>query len=166
MNSEQLTQRLSTLSFTADLSDQMLKSLASISRAVSYPAGGIVFEERTQHRNLYLIWSGKVALDMEVPGHGNARVLTLGPGDLVGWSAVLDAGEMTASAVALENTELVVLPADKLRDVCHRDSQLGYAIMLRIARQLARRLLATRLNLLNLLEQGNSPASDASRPLS
>jgi CRP-like cAMP-binding protein len=165
MNSDQLAQRLSTLSFSADLSDQMLKSLASISQAVSYPAGGIVFEERTQHRNLYLIWSGKVALDMEVPGHGNTRVLMLGPGELVGWSAVLDAGEMTASAVAIENTELVMLAADELRELCQKDSQLGYSIMLRIARQLARRLLATRLHLLNLLEQGNSPASDGSRPL-
>jgi CRP/FNR family cyclic AMP-dependent transcriptional regulator len=151
MNAEQLAKRLRALSFSADLSDEMLVRLAGISQSRSYPAGGILFEERTHNANLYLIWSGKVGLDMAVPGQGSVRVLILGPGELVGWSAVLDSGDMTASAVALESTDLVALPAAKLLELCQRDCQLGYAIMQRIARQLARRLLATRLHFLNLV---------------
>jgi CRP/FNR family transcriptional regulator, cyclic AMP receptor protein len=87
------------------------------------------------------------------------RVLSLGPGDMVAWSAVLNEGEMTASAVAAEDTEVVALAADKLLAQCHADPQLGYEIMLGIARQLACRLLATRVQFLELIAQLPVPSA-------
>ena len=159
MESKRLTELLRAVSFSADLPDEMLRKLAGISHAHIFPAGRILFEERSQNKDLDLIWSGRVALDMQVPGHGNERVLSLGPGDLVAWSAVLDQGEMTASAVATEDTEVVALPADKLLAQCQADPQLGYEIMLRIARQLARRLLATRVHFLQLIAEGSIPSA-------
>jgi CRP/FNR family cyclic AMP-dependent transcriptional regulator len=159
VDNERLTELLRAVSFSADLPDEALRKLAGISHAHIFPAGSILFEERTQNKNLYLIWSGRVALDMNVPGHGNVRVLSLGPGDMVAWSAVLDQGEMTASAVATEDTEVVALPADKLLAQCQADPQLGYEIMLRIARQLARRLLATRVHFLELIAQQPVPST-------
>jgi CRP-like cAMP-binding protein len=89
---------------------------------------------------------------MNVPEHGTVRILSLGPGDMVGWSAaVLELGEMTASAAAIEDTEVVALPADQLLRDCKRNPALGYEMMRRMAQQLARRLLATRLQLLELV---------------
>jgi CRP-like cAMP-binding protein len=159
MDSKRLTELLRAVSFSSDLSDEMLRKLAGISQARIFPAGSILFEEHTQNKNLYLIWSGRVALDMHVPGYGGARVLSLGPGDMIGWSAVLDEGEMTASAVATEDTEVVALPADKLLAQCQADPQLGYEIMRRVARQLARRLLATRVQFLELIAQRPVPSA-------
>jgi CRP-like cAMP-binding protein len=159
MDTRRLTELLRAVSFSSDLPDEMLGKLAGISQARIFPAGSILFEERTRNNNLYLIWSGRVALDMDVPGHGGVRVLSLGPGDMVGWSAVLDEGEMTASAVATEDTEVVALAADKLLAQCQADPQLGYEIMLRVARQLAHRLLATRVHFLELIDQGPVPSA-------
>jgi CRP/FNR family transcriptional regulator, cyclic AMP receptor protein len=150
METKRLAKLLQGVSFSADLPDEMVRTLATISQTRVFPAGTILFEEGAPNHELYLVWSGRVALDMHIPGHGNVRLLCLGPGDMVAWSAVLEEGEMTASAVATENTEVVALPADKLLAACERDHHLGYEVMRRMARQLARRLLATRLQLLEL----------------
>src|SRR6188768_1026197 len=114
MQTERLSKLLRDISFSADLPDELLRKLAAISHVREFPKGAILFEEGTCNNDLYLIWSGRVALDMNVPSDGNVRILLLGPGDLVGWSAVLEVSEMTASAVATEDTEVVAVPADLL----------------------------------------------------
>jgi CRP-like cAMP-binding protein len=150
MKTERLTALLRKVSFSADLPEELLEKLAGISRAREFVAGAILFEEGARNNDLYLIWSGRVALDINVPNHGSVRILSLGPGDMVGWSAVLEHGEMTGSVTAIEDTEVVAVPADQLVVECQKDPALGYEIMRRIAQQLARRLLSTRLQLLEL----------------
>jgi CRP-like cAMP-binding protein len=162
MTHEKLTELLKGVSFSADLPDEMLRKLARISQERSFPAGTILFEEGTHNNDMYLIWSGRVALDMQIPGHGNVRILSLGPGDVVAWSALLELGEMTASAVTTEECETVVFPADLLLKECRKDHEIGYEIMRRMARQLARRLLATRLQLADLLARETTASSPAS----
>lgn len=164
MTHEKLTELLKGVSFSADLPDEILRKLARISRVRSFPAGAILFEEGTHNNDMYLIWSGRVALDMQVPGHGNVRILSLFPGDVVAWSALLERGEMTASAVATEDTETVAFPADQLLKECQKDHEIGYEIMRRMAGQLARRLLATRLQLADLLAREAAPSSPSNSP--
>jgi CRP/FNR family transcriptional regulator, cyclic AMP receptor protein len=156
MRNEQLLKLLRGVSFSADLPDELLRKLAAISHMQELPKGTILFEEGARNTDLYLIWSGRVALDMNVPGHGNVRILSLGPGDMVGWSAILEVGEMTASAVVTEDCDVVAVPADHLLRECQNDSALGYEIMRRMAQQLARRLLATRMQLLELIQSQQS----------
>jgi CRP-like cAMP-binding protein len=141
------------------LSDELLHKLAGISCVRSFRAGEILFEEGMHIDEMYLIWSGRVALDMNVPGDGSRRILTLGPGDIAGWSPLLELGALTASAVAMENTETVVVPAGRLLEECRKHPELGYEIMRRVARQLARRLLATRLQLVELETTRLAPSS-------
>lgn len=151
MKTATLTKMLGGIAFAADLPDELIERLARIAHVRSYAAGDILFEEGTVNHELLLLWSGRVALDMSVPGHGNVRVLCLGPGDMAAWSAVLEQGQMTASAVATDDTVVVALPADRLAAECTADPRLGYEVMYRLARQVARRLLATRLQLVELL---------------
>ncbi len=146
MNTHKMRDTLGRISFSADLSDDMLNRLAGIAQGKSFPAGSILFEEGTKVNDLYMICGGRVALDMN-RGPGTVRVLTLGPGDLIAWSSALESGIMTTSAVALEDTEVIAVPAAKLLAECERDHELGYEIMRRLAGQLARRLIATRIQL-------------------
>ena len=164
MTHERLTELLKGVSFSADLPDETLRKLARISRVRSFPAGAILVEEGTHNNDVYLIWSGRVALDVQVPGHGNVRILSLSPGDVVAWSALLELGEMTASAVATEDTETVAFPADQLLRECQKDHEVGYEIMRRMARQLARRLLATRCQLADLIAREPASSSPCDSP--
>ena len=150
MNEKQLKYILEELHFTAELPPEVLNSLAEHSSLKQISAGEVVFREGMNNHNLFLVRNGRFVLEMNVPGRGGVQILTLGPGEMLGWSALIHQGKMTASAVALENAELVVIPSEKLQAICETNHKFGYHLMRQMADALSKRLIATRLQLLDL----------------
>lgn len=150
MNSENLQTLLGQVRFSANLPPKSLEKLAAMARQVDVAAQAIIFREGEQHHDFHLLAEGHVALEMRVPGRDNVRLLTVGPGDVLAWSALLGDGQMTATATAIEPTRLVSLAAPALQAACASDHELGFAMMQALARALSSRLLATRLQLLDL----------------
>ena len=150
MDTDRLKELLSELQFAASLPPKALEQLAVTSQVRDFAAGSVLFKEGSESHDLYLIAAGQVALDMNVPGRGSVRILTLGAGDMVGWSAVLAEGRMTATALAVTQTRAVVASGEKLLELCESDHEVGYQLMRRMATALSRRLVATRLQLLDL----------------
>ncbi len=141
---------LGQLSFSAGLPDRVLQQLAEGAVVEKHPPGSIVFREGSLNPNFYLVIRGRAALEMCVPARGCRRLLVLGPGDMMAWSAILGSARMTATAVALDELELVVAPAEHVERICEADHDVGYLLMQRIASALAKRLLATRLQLMDV----------------
>lgn len=148
---------LEELHFSADLPSEVLDFLAAESTVRKVAAGALVFREGTQDGEFYLIRTGRLALEMNVPGRGAVRILTLGPGEMVGWSALLREGKMTASVIAVDDAEVVVTPADRLRELSEANHDFGFFLMRRMANDLSRRLVATRLQLLDLFADSTPP---------
>ena len=128
----------------------MLADLAATAILQRFPAGEVLFREGSHSEVLYLVARGRVALDMHVPGRGEVRVLSLGAGDMLGWSALLGQSQMTTSAQVLEDSELIAISGRKLLSLCDRNPEAGYRIMRQMAVALSKRLSATRLQLLDL----------------
>ena len=78
--------------------------------------------------------------------------MTLGPGDLLAWSALLGERRMTATAIATSPARLLAASAPDLKALCDADHEFGYELMQGMAQALAKRLTATRLQLLNLYD--------------
>lgn len=150
MASEEVIRSLAEMRLYSGLSESVLSQLADMAELRRFGSGEVLFHEGAGCGDLFLLRHGKVQLQMRVPGHGSIPILTLGPGQLVAWSALLGTGEMTTSAVALEETEAFAMPADKLKELCEQDRDFGCQFMERLAGALARRLVATRLQLLDL----------------
>ncbi len=125
---------------------------ALVSQAVAgeYEAGEVIFRENASADELLLILAGSVALEMSVPGRGKVRLISLGPCDWVGWSALMGGGRMTTSALALTKTQVAKFSADGLQKMCDQNPEIGYPLMKCVAQSLANRLVATRLQLLDL----------------
>jgi CRP-like cAMP-binding protein len=150
MTDASLVQLLRHLRFTAGLLPRVIEQLASLAQVVDVPAGNVIFREGAEARDVFIVASGRIALEMNVSGRGAVRILTLGDGDLLGWSALLGGLHMTASAIALEPSRLVALPGRRLRELCEADHELGYHVMRQLAAALSRRLVGTRVQLLDL----------------
>ena len=116
----------------------------------SYSPGTSLFSEGAHHDEFHIIVSGHVRLDMHVPRRGRIPILTIGPGDVLAWSALLGHGIMTSSAIALDPIQTVAFPGEALRKLCESHHEIGYHIMRQLATSLSRRLVATRLQLLDL----------------
>ena len=139
-----------------------IESLASISTRVDHAAGTVLFTEGCSADVLSVVCFGSVALDMHVPVRGKVRILTLGAGDLLGWSAIVGDSVMTATATVIEDAVLLNLPKASLRKLCDADHTLGYAVMNLVARSLAQRLRGTRLQLLDLFSETEPTSSQSS----
>ena len=163
MNQLELLEVIQTLQFSADLGDSTARKLADLLSPRQYSAGATIFEEGTLSPFLYLIVDGEVALEMCIPARGCTRILTLGPGDLLAWSSVLGAGRMTAGAHALTDVRMLVAPAQAILDLCAADPSFGFEFFQSVAAALSKRLVATRLQLLDLY--GDSPATQPASPL-
>jgi CRP/FNR family transcriptional regulator, cyclic AMP receptor protein len=145
-----LRESLQSLELTQGMPASAFEQLASIATPKAYPAGRVLFNESEYHPYLHILLEGLVSLEMRVPGHGTRKILTLGRGDFLAWSAFLTDGVMTTSAMAEEDTKVVQFSTDALRALCEQNHELGYYVMRQVSISLARRLLATRLQLLDL----------------
>ena len=82
--------------FARGLPAGSLDRLASLAANVEMPAGQRIFEEGEHASRLWLIRTGRVVLDLRVPGRARLIVETLGPGDELGLSWLI-----TSAAVAV-----------------------------------------------------------------
>jgi CRP/FNR family cyclic AMP-dependent transcriptional regulator len=158
MDQAELRQLLREVRFSAQLTDATVAKLAGLVSIAEYRAGTVIFAEGAHHPWLALIVVGEVALEMCIPARGCTRILTLGPGDLLAWSALLGEGRMTAGAHALTDTRMLVAPAQAINDLCTNDHAFGYEFFRGVATALSNRLVATRLQLLDLYGEASTPA--------
>ena len=113
--------------------------------------GQAIFSEGDRDEWLFLILDGRVALEIFVPGQGRITILTLGPNEIFGWSAVTPVvGTRTASARAMTQTKAIAFNSRQLREACEVDHDLGYHVYRRLTHVIAARLTATRLQLLDM----------------
>ncbi|HET6424732.1 MAG TPA: cyclic nucleotide-binding domain-containing protein [Planctomycetaceae bacterium] len=147
--------------FLESLPERQRVQLEAIATRRHWPPGALLFQEGHEHENIYLLLCGHVRLDMLVPDRGRTALLTVGPGDLVGWSPLTGAQTMTATAMALEPTQALAFNGTRLRDACTEDHELGYYVMRQIVITLSERLLSTRLQLLDLFRGHEPRASSA-----
>lgn len=145
-----LAEELCELQFASGWSNGVVKELAAIAKYVDFTSGSTIFLQGSENQNLYLLTAGRVGLDMYIPARGAVRILTLSRGELLAWSALVGDGHMTATATALETVRAIAIDGAKLLDLCDRRHDIGYPVMKRLAWALSHRLVATRLQLLDL----------------
>lgn len=150
INNATLTAALEESHFVAEFSADLVQRLAAEAIWKHCPAGTVLFREGKQCDAFYIVHRGHLVLEMCLPARGCTRILSLGPGEIVAWSALVGNGRMTATAIATEDTELIELSAVKVLQICEEDLRFGYVLMRRMAKSLANRLLATRLQMLDL----------------
>jgi CRP/FNR family transcriptional regulator, cyclic AMP receptor protein len=129
------------------------RRLADLARPLAVEPGTVLLREGSETTELGIVRTGRVALRLTVPMRGIHTILTVEPGDVFGWSALVPPFRSTSTAVATEPTTGVVFPARALREALDRDEELAAALYPRILRTVARRLEATRLQLLDLFAQ-------------
>ena len=99
---------------------------------------------------LGVVVSGRVALRTLVPERGDVTILTVEPGDIYGWSAIVPPYRATSTAVAIEPVSAIVFDGVTLRNALREDGELAQAVYPRVLVAVSRRLTATRLQLLDL----------------
>jgi CRP-like cAMP-binding protein len=136
--------------FLAGLSDQAIGLLEPVTADAGFAAGELIFEEDGPADTFYVITSGKVALEIELPSRGTSVVETLGPGSLLGVSWPFPPARWNLRARAVDTTDTIAFDASAVRSLCEANQELGAHVYRRVAAEAVRRLHATRIRLLDL----------------
>ncbi|MFC4053146.1 Crp/Fnr family transcriptional regulator [Actinomadura syzygii] len=136
--------------FFVGMPDASLAALATTAEDVDVPAGHRFFDEGGSAQRFWLLRSGRVALDLQVPGRGAVVVETLPASAVLGWSWLFSPHRWRFGAVALEPVKAVQFDGPGVRELCAADPRLGHDLTLRFAAVMLDRLEATRVRMLDL----------------
>lgn len=118
-----------------------IRRIASLAHELEYKPGDAVFNHGDDGDGLYLILEGAVRISRSVSGMGEEALAILRPGMYFGeMSIVDDEVPRSADAIAHEQTRLLKLPKDDLRDLMFVDRELAYELLWRFVRTLSSRL--------------------------
>ena len=118
-----------------------LRRISALAQEVRVSRGDAVFRHGDAGDGLYLIVEGSIRISRTVSGMGEEALAILQPGMYFGeMSIVDDDSPRSADAIAHEETRLLKLPKDDLRDLMFVDRELAYELLWRFVRTLSGRL--------------------------
>jgi CRP-like cAMP-binding protein len=137
------------------------RGLSAGARRARIPArnGRRIFDEGGLADRFWLISSGHVALDLQLPGQARLIVETVGDGGVIGLSWLSPERAWQFGAEAVRDTTAFELDAAAVWALCDGDPALGVSITRQLMTVAATRLQATRIRLLDLYA---TPAQHAS----
>jgi CRP/FNR family transcriptional regulator, cyclic AMP receptor protein len=127
-----------------------VKAIACDAREMSFAPGVLLLREGEEAHTLYLLRSGRVALELNVPGQGPTRLEMLKEGDILGLSWLFPPYRWHLDARALEPVEAFALEASCLHGPSPEHPVLEPALAMRLLRQLYERLERVRLQRLDV----------------
>jgi len=119
---------------------------------MEYSDGTLLFAERSEAKRLYLLVSGRIDLQFELPAQkGTATLASRGPGDAVGWSTVVPPHHYRFAGICVGPTTVYEIDRETLQTLFYTNYHLAYVFMRNIAVLSADRLLRVQEKLATVL---------------
>ena len=140
--------------FLDKFSPQVREKILSLSEPFRFEAGEDIIVEGDFSKYLYIIKSGRVAVEMKMPPKGRRTIRNGEAGEMISWSALVEPHRATASLRAVQDTEALGIKGEPLIVESHKDCQLGFELYRALTEVIAGRLNATRLQFMNVYSVG------------
>lgn len=133
------TESLRQCSLFARVDGPTLETLARTLRRRRFKRNGVVFHQGDPGDSLFIVESGRVKVVVLSPeGAEDAIIATIGPGMFFGELALLDGAARSASAIAVEPSETLVLDRESFDRLLDREPRFRRAILAALASELRR----------------------------
>ena len=127
---------LSQVPLFSHLNKHDLQVLGSSCRERDYPAGAALLRQGETGVGLFVIVSGRVRVTQHQPGGDEHELASLGRGDVLGEMSLLDDLPRSATAMALEPTQALVLPVWDFRAILRDNPDIGISLLSVLSRRL------------------------------
>jgi CRP-like cAMP-binding protein len=128
--------------FLRGLSEAQLNALTSLADQVTFDENEVILDHGQLSSSFYLLIDGSVAVELRTPLY-SVCVQALGPGQVFGWSSLLDHQDTLFRVRARERTTALRFDGPALKSLCHSDASLGAEIFQRTLTVVAGRVRAT-----------------------
>ena len=117
---------------------EVMNEIAGICSEENYSKGTTIFERDEQAKCLYILFEGTVSLVIK---NGGSITYNLSkPGDVFGWSSMLENGKYTASGICATDLKVLKIEKDKLNKIFQNHPEVGFIVLQRLAGVISRRL--------------------------
>ena len=145
-----LARSLREHSLVKGLSDGHVDFLSGCTKNVRVAQGRFLFREGSSADELYLVRSGKIALEVHDGARGTIVLETIGADDALGWAALNPPYRWNIDAQAIEPTLLFAINGACLRQKLDADHSFGYVFTRRLMNEIHERLERLRLQALDV----------------
>lgn len=151
----------------AGLTHEQVVILADLAEEFEAEAGSYFFREASLLEKAYLCTEGEIGIVIELPTESASQtvagqltgsiptrdvvVSTVGPGDVFGWSGLVDPYTATATAKALKTSCVIAFDCARLRQAFETDCGFGYVMVQKAVQVYRNRLRDLRIESLALL---------------
>jgi CRP/FNR family transcriptional regulator len=116
-----------------DVNGETFNKISKMLKRVSFKKADQVFKEKDETKGLWLIHSGKVEISRVTADGWRQTLVVLTPGHFFGELSILENRKHVATAVAIEDSELFLLPKEDFERLMEEDCALALNIVKRIA---------------------------------
>jgi CRP/FNR family cyclic AMP-dependent transcriptional regulator len=127
---------LITVPALAPLSRDDLMDLAASARRRSYAKGQVIFHRDDPGDSLHIIVKGEVRVVLPSPEGEEVTLALLAPGDFFGDLCLLDGGPRSATTVAVETTETLVVERQRFLQWLQARPEAAIAVLTAVGRRL------------------------------
>ncbi len=127
------------------LTEDQRQAVAQLAREECFYPGHTLFQDEKPGTQLYMLVAGEVEVLYNIGEEGPTRVDTVGEGEILGCSTLIDPYVYSSTARCLSEIETLVLDAEALRELMEEDCQIGYSIQKHIIQMLLDRIIDLRL---------------------
>jgi CRP/FNR family cyclic AMP-dependent transcriptional regulator len=120
---------LARVPFFASLGEAELQALAAACRTRTFKRGEVLFHEGDPGSALYIVRSGQVKIVVMADTGDETILIVLGPGECLGELSLVDGAPRSATAVALDRVEALVLYREGFLAVLKQSPSAALAVM-------------------------------------
>ena len=121
----------------ANLNKKELKELTAGARERKFSAGATLFSQGDTGTGLYVITHGKIRITQaQNPDRAEEDLGTLEGGEVLGEMALLDDLPRSATAIAVEDTTVILLPVWDFRMALHNQPDIALKLLAVLSRRL------------------------------
>ncbi len=130
--------------FVRGLPPEQIETLAAHSMPVTFEENEVVLVDGHRSSAFYFLVSGSAAIELRGARYA-VCVQALGPGDIFGWSALLDRQDTLFAVRARERMVALRIEGESLKTLCRSDPAFAAEILRRTLQVVAGRVRATEL---------------------
>lgn len=122
------------------IDDAGLSKIANITRQVSVKKGDQLFKEKDETKGLWLIRTGKIEISRMTADGWRQTLVVLPANHFFGELSILENRHHVASATALEDSDLILIPKEDFDDLVQKDCTLALKIVIKLAIAMSKNL--------------------------
>ena len=135
---------------------EAMNEITGICSEESYSKDAILFEKDEEARCLYILLEGTVKLVIK---NGGSIIYHLKePGEIFGWSSMVEHGCYTASGICSTNLKAIKIEKEKLNKIFNKHPDVGFKVLKRLAGVISRRLSNAYRDLLSARSRDTTPS--------